>query len=109
MAHSLLKGRGKGVGVSGMSKSDRREKKESEKKEGEGGEMNGVKSEREEEVKVVEEEEMIKFMSENPRFGNLQAEEKEYFSGSLVESRKENRVHSEVVVFKKSNSYNEER
>ncbi|XP_028763826.1 protein UPSTREAM OF FLC-like [Neltuma alba] len=56
----------------------------------------------------VSEEEMIKCMSENPRFGNLQSEEKEYFSGSLVESRKENRVHSEAV-FKKSNSYNEER
>ncbi|XP_042043664.1 protein SOSEKI 5-like isoform X2 [Salvia splendens] len=29
---------------------------------------------------------MISYMSENPRFGNSQAEEKEYFSGSIVES-----------------------
>ncbi|XP_054804485.1 protein SOSEKI 2-like [Prosopis cineraria] len=77
---------------------------------------NGVKkregnseiSVRKREAVKVSEEEMIKCMSENPRFGNLQSEEKEYFSGSLVESRKENRVHSEAVL-KKSNSYNEER
>ncbi|KAF7839979.1 protein UPSTREAM OF FLC-like [Senna tora] len=58
-------------------------------------------------VKVVwssEEDEMIKCMSENPRFGNIEMEEKEYFSGSIVESRKD----SEVVL-KKSNSYNQER
>lgn len=62
-------------------------------------------------VKVAsEEEDMINYMSENPRFGNLQAEEKEYFSGSIVESMKEDqRVHSAEPVLKKSNSYNEER
>lgn len=59
-------------------------------------------------VKVTSEDEMIKCMSENPRFGNLQSEEKEYFSGSLVESRKEKRVDSEAVL-KKSSSYNQER
>lgn len=61
-------------------------------------------------VKATEEEDMINYMSENPRFGNLQAEEKEYFSGSIVESMKEDqRVHSAEPVLKKSNSYNEER
>ncbi|KAH7520631.1 hypothetical protein FEM48_Zijuj08G0165400 [Ziziphus jujuba var. spinosa] len=59
-------------------------------------------------MKVAEEEEMINYMSENPRFGNLQAEEKEYFSGSILESMKEDRV-AEQPVLKKSNSYNEER
>jgi len=55
--------------------------------------------------------EMVNCVSENPRMlGNLQTEEKEYFSGSLVESMKANRVafHGEPVL-KKSNSYNEER
>ncbi|XP_022773870.1 protein UPSTREAM OF FLC-like [Durio zibethinus] len=61
-------------------------------------------------VKVTEDDQMISCMSENPRFGNLQAEEKEYFSGSIVESMKaENRVVADQPVFKKSNSYNEER
>ncbi|XP_022740764.1 protein UPSTREAM OF FLC-like [Durio zibethinus] len=60
-------------------------------------------------VKVAEDDQMINFMSENPRFGNLQAEEKEYFSGSIVESmNSENRIVAEPVL-KKSNSYNEER
>ncbi|KAL2550734.1 Serine/threonine protein kinase [Forsythia ovata] len=36
---------------------------------------------------AVDEDEMISCMSENPRFGNLQTEEKEYFSGSIVEER----------------------
>ncbi|KAL2521935.1 Uncharacterized protein Fot_25858 [Forsythia ovata] len=36
---------------------------------------------------AVHEDEMISCMSENPRFGNLQSEEKEYFSGSIVEER----------------------
>ncbi|KAI9164824.1 hypothetical protein LWI28_002730 [Acer negundo] len=58
--------------------------------------------------KVAEEEE-IKFMSENPRFGNLQSEEKEYFSGSIVESMSKDRVESAQPILKKSNSYNEER
>ncbi|XP_061344043.1 protein SOSEKI 2 [Gastrolobium bilobum] len=49
---------------------------------------------------------MINCVSENPRLlGNLQSEEKEYFSGSLVESMK---AKAEPVL-KKSNSYNEER
>lgn len=59
-------------------------------------------------VKVAEEEDMINYMSENPRFGNLQAEEKEYFSGSIVESMTEKRVAAQPVL-KKSNSYTEER
>ena len=54
-------------------------------------------------------EEMIKFMSENPRFGNVQAEEKEYFSGSIVESMADGRDVAVPPVLKKSNSYNEER
>ncbi|KAF7135309.1 hypothetical protein RHSIM_Rhsim08G0009300 [Rhododendron simsii] len=56
-------------------------------------------------AKAEEEAEMISCMSENPRFGNLQAEEKEYFSGSIVEER----VQVEPVGLKRSNSYNEER
>ncbi|KAF3441032.1 hypothetical protein FNV43_RR19318 [Rhamnella rubrinervis] len=60
-------------------------------------------------VKLAEDEDMINFMSENPRFGNLQAQEKEYFSGSIVESiTTDDRVVAEPVL-KKSNSYNEER
>ncbi|XP_077251692.1 protein SOSEKI 2-like [Tasmannia lanceolata] len=50
----------------------------------------------------------INYMSENPRFGNVQSEEKEYFSGSMVESMMENRVSAEPSL-KKSSSYNEER
>ena len=55
--------------------------------------------------------EIVNCVSENPRMlGNLQAEEKEYFSGSLVESMKANRVAFQgEPVLKKSNSYNEER
>ncbi|KAM7275069.1 hypothetical protein ACFE04_016935 [Oxalis oulophora] len=62
-------------------------------------------------VVVVEEEDMmISCMSENPRFGNFQAEEKEYFSGSIVESMsQEDRVVAQQPMLKKSNSYNEER
>lgn len=63
----------------------------------------------EEEEVVVVEDEMIKCMSENPRFGNLQAEEKEYFSGSIVEAMStEERAHI-TPSLKKSTSYNEER
>lgn len=53
-----------------------------------------------------EEEMMIRFMSENPRFGNLQVEEKEYFSGSIVEALSEGEV---PIALKRSASYNEER
>ncbi|XP_022980967.1 protein UPSTREAM OF FLC isoform X1 [Cucurbita maxima] len=56
----------------------------------------------------IGEEEMIKYMSENPRFGKLQTEEKEYFSGSIVESIREDR-HVVEPVLKKSSSYNEEK
>lgn len=63
----------------------------------------------EEEVEE-EEEEMIKCMSENPRFGNLQSEEKEYFSGSIVDAiSTEERAHNTNPSLKKSSSYNEER
>ncbi|KAI3885462.1 hypothetical protein MKX03_036354 [Papaver bracteatum] len=65
-------------------------------------------------IKMSEEEEddEINYMSENPRFGNPQSEEKEYFSGSIVESITE---HDRVIQstepsrLKKSSSYNEER
>ncbi|GMI68661.1 SOSEKI2 [Hibiscus trionum] len=56
--------------------------------------------------KVVEDDEMIKCMPENPRLGKLEANEKEYFSGSIVESINSEKRES---VLKKSNSYNEER
>lgn len=57
-----------------------------------------------------EEEEMIKCMSENPRFGNLQSEEKEYFSGSIVDAMStEERAHNTNPSLKKSSSYNEGR
>ncbi|XP_060184870.1 protein SOSEKI 2 [Lycium barbarum] len=57
-----------------------------------------------------EEMEEIKYMSENPRFGNLQSEEKEYFSGSIVESMTmEERTAKIEPKLKKSSSYNEER
>ena len=63
-------------------------------------------------VKMVVDEDqdhdMINYISENPRFGNLQAQEKEYFSGSIVESMSDNPV-SAISVLKRSNSYNEER
>ncbi|XWS44895.1 hypothetical protein CRYUN_Cryun15aG0089000 [Craigia yunnanensis] len=60
-------------------------------------------------LKVAEDDQMISCMYENPRFGNLQAEEKEYFSGSILESmNSENRVVVDQPL-KKSNSYNEER
>ncbi|CAI9780938.1 unnamed protein product [Fraxinus pennsylvanica] len=58
---------------------------------------------------AVEEDAMISCMSENPRFGNLQSEEKEYFSGSIVESMSiEERIQVEPGL-KKSSSHNEER
>ncbi|CAK9166980.1 unnamed protein product [Ilex paraguariensis] len=57
---------------------------------------------------VLGEEDEINCMSENPRFGNLQSEEKEYFSGSIVESMTQEKVHVEPGL-KKSSSYNEER
>lgn len=57
---------------------------------------------------VEDEREMIRFMSENPRFGNPQAEEKEYFSGSIVESVSHERVAAEPTL-RRSNSFNEER
>ncbi|XAR73345.1 hypothetical protein NMG60_11007282 [Bertholletia excelsa] len=63
-------------------------------------------------AKVVaeEEEQMIRCMSENPRFGNMQAEEKEYFSGSIVESTADGKVEVEAAAgLKRSSSYNEER
>ncbi|KAK4366773.1 hypothetical protein RND71_014653 [Anisodus tanguticus] len=54
--------------------------------------------------------EEIKYMSENPRFGNLQSSEKEYFSGSIVESMTtEERTTRVDPQLKKSSSYNEER
>ncbi|KAK4256702.1 hypothetical protein QN277_006392 [Acacia crassicarpa] len=46
---------------------------------------------------------MIRDVPENPRFGNSQSEEKEYFSGGRVESVKA------YPLLNKSNSYNEER
>ncbi|KAL5982127.1 hypothetical protein ACLOJK_016196 [Asimina triloba] len=57
---------------------------------------------------MMAEEDEINYMSENPRFGNLQSEDKEFFSGSIVESMTQSRVAEEPVL-KKSSSYNEER
>ncbi|PIN26748.1 hypothetical protein CDL12_00467 [Handroanthus impetiginosus] len=51
---------------------------------------------------------MIGCMSENPRFGNLQAEEKEYFSGSIVETIATEKIEVDPGL-KKSSSHNEER
>ncbi|KAK1301689.1 hypothetical protein QJS10_CPB12g01228 [Acorus calamus] len=67
-------------------------------KAAEGGGIDGV------------DEEEINYMSENPRFGCPQLEEKEYFSGSIVEamSNDSHRVAAEPCL-KKSSSYNEER
>ncbi|KAL0344371.1 UNVERIFIED_CONTAM: protein UPSTREAM OF FLC [Sesamum angustifolium] len=60
-------------------------------------------------VAVEEADEMIiGCMSENPRFGNLQAEEKEYFSGSIVEGLATERSQVEPGL-KRSSSHNEER
>nr|GEX79652.1 hypothetical protein [Tanacetum cinerariifolium]GEZ82755.1 hypothetical protein [Tanacetum cinerariifolium] len=58
--------------------------------------------------KVVADEDEICCMSENPRFGNLQAAEREYFSGSIVEAMTEEKVHVEPIL-NKSSSYKEER
>ncbi|KAK9134326.1 hypothetical protein Syun_013656 [Stephania yunnanensis] len=56
-----------------------------------------------------EDDAMINCMSENPRFGNPQSEDKEYFSGSIVEAMaEEGRVLTESTL-KKSSSYNQER
>ncbi|KAL7144012.1 hypothetical protein ABFS83_08G229900 [Erythranthe nasuta] len=54
---------------------------------------------------------MIDRISENPkRFGKLQGEEKEYFSGSIVESMSMERIHEvQPGLLKKSSSHNEER
>ncbi|KAK7318573.1 hypothetical protein RJT34_03276 [Clitoria ternatea] len=63
------------------------------------GRVSNVGSKQRESVEMV--------VSENPRLlGNLVPEEKEYFSGSLVDSLK---AHQGEPVLKKSNSYNEER
>lgn len=58
-------------------------------------------------VRRAMEEEEIRCMSENPRFGNLPAVEKEYFSGSIVEAAGED--HRAQPGLKRSASYNEER
>ncbi|XP_021713527.1 protein UPSTREAM OF FLC-like [Chenopodium quinoa] len=63
---------------------------------------------------------MVRYMSENPRFGNLQSEEKEYFSGTIVEAMSTHHQHTHSSgsassyphlppVFTKSSSYNEQR
>lgn len=56
-------------------------------------------------------DEEIHYMSENPRFGNPQLEDKEYFSGSIVESIAGNRSVAAATGpgLKKSSSYNEDR
>lgn len=55
----------------------------------------------------VEDVEEVRFMSENPRFGNLQGEDKEYFSGSIV--LEASRSAAGEPRLKKSSSYGEER
>ena len=65
---------------------------------------------------------MVRYMSENPRFGNLQSEEKEYFSGTLVEAMATHHQYTPSSgsasalayltpppVFTKSSSYDEQR
>ncbi|XP_051140537.1 protein SOSEKI 2-like [Andrographis paniculata] len=72
---------------------------------GGGNHNNKVKIGMKEEVML-----MIGCMSENPRFGNLQGEEKEYFSGSIVESQiNQNHQLATAGMLKKSSSHNEER
>ncbi|CAH9071212.1 unnamed protein product [Cuscuta epithymum] len=56
-----------------------------------------------------EEEIIIKYMSENPRFGNMQSQEKEYFSGSILDSIAAEEKSQVPPCLQKSNSYNEER
>ncbi|KAI3824457.1 hypothetical protein L1987_05917 [Smallanthus sonchifolius] len=56
-------------------------------------------------VAAVEDE--ICCMSENPRFGKMQGEEREYFSGSIVETMTEDRVQVEPML-NKSSSYTEQ-
>ncbi|CAH9109652.1 unnamed protein product [Cuscuta europaea] len=56
-----------------------------------------------------EEEIIIKYMSENPRFGNMQSQEKEYFSGSILDSIAAEEKSQIPPSLQKSNSYNEER
>ncbi|KAK1423728.1 hypothetical protein QVD17_19036 [Tagetes erecta] len=58
--------------------------------------------------KAVAVEDEICCMSENPRFGNMQAEEREYFSGSMVETMTGERGEVEAVL-NKSSSYTEQR
>ncbi|EPS69663.1 hypothetical protein M569_05104 [Genlisea aurea] len=58
---------------------------------------------------TTEDEDMINYMPENPRFGNLQSEEKEYFSGSIVESMTTEQGLRTEPVLKKSSSYNQEK
>uniref|UniRef100_A0A1D1Y8F3 Non-structural protein NS3 n=1 Tax=Anthurium amnicola TaxID=1678845 RepID=A0A1D1Y8F3_9ARAE len=60
---------------------------------------------------VEEDENVINYMSENPRFGNPLREDKEYFSGSIVESMTESRAATATTgpCLKKSSSYHEER
>ncbi|XP_057807077.1 protein SOSEKI 2 [Salvia miltiorrhiza] len=61
-------------------------------------------------AKMATEEErlMISYMSENPRFGNSQAEDKEYFSGSIVDSITNDSAANQPVL-NKSSSYNQDR
>jgi len=61
--------------------------------------------------RVEDEEAEVRFMSENPRFGNLQGEDKEYFSGSIVleATRRAAPAGEQPAGLKKSSSYNEER
>ncbi|CAL1376721.1 unnamed protein product [Linum trigynum] len=51
---------------------------------------------------------MIKYMSENPRFGNPQSQDKEFFSGSIVESV-DHPAPPGIDTIKRSNSYGEQR
>ncbi|KAH9623741.1 hypothetical protein KSS87_015110 [Heliosperma pusillum] len=60
---------------------------------------------------------MLRYMSENPRFGNLQSQEKEYFSGTIAETMSHHHAQSftsesgfdqgHTPTFAKSSSYNE--
>ncbi|KAF7834264.1 protein UPSTREAM OF FLC [Senna tora] len=80
------------------------------KKEKESGNLQRVAVRKSAEKVCEREAEMINYISENPRFGNSQSEEKEYFSGSIVESMKAHWDSAQAQpVLKKSNSYNEQR
>lgn len=52
----------------------------------------------------------LEYLAENPRMVGLRLEEKEYFSGSLIETKKHKEAEAELVpALKRSSSYNADR